>query len=94
VSNGVTTTSDAGYAENGQFWRFREVSATVTLPDRLQRLLRSSGTTFVFSARNLHHWSKYTGVDPESNYGSGDEQSDFNTASPPTYFIFRLNLHY
>jgi TonB-linked SusC/RagA family outer membrane protein len=94
VSSGVTTTSDAGYVENGQFWRFRELSATWTLPSLAQRWLRSSGTTLTFAARNLHHWSKYTGVDPESNYGAGDEQSDFNTASPPTYFLFRLNLHY
>jgi hypothetical protein len=79
---------------NGQFWRFREFAATWTLPTLAQRWLRSSNTSFTFSARNLHHWTKYTGVDPESNYGSGDEQNDFNTASPPTYFTFRLNLHY
>ena len=94
IVNGTRTTSDMGYLMNGQFWRFRELSATWTLPSVAQRLLRSNGTTLNFSARNLHHWSKYTGVDPESNYGSGDEQQDFNTASPPTYFTFRLNLHY
>lgn len=76
------------------FWRFREFSATATLPTRVQRWLRSNNTTLSFAARNLKHWSKYTGVDPESNYGSGDEQNDFNTASPPTYFTLRLNLHY
>lgn len=92
--NGTTTTSDAGYLMNGQFWRFREFSATWTLPNMAQRWLRSNNTSLTFSARNLHHWTKYTGVDPESNYGSGDEQNDFNTASPPTYFTFRLNLHY
>ena len=94
VFQGTTVTSDAGYDMNGQFWRFRELSATWVLPSVAQRMLRSNNTAFTFAARNLHHWTKYTGVDPESNYGSGDEQSDFNTASPPTYFIFRLNLHY
>ena len=94
VVAGTTTTSDMGYLMNGVFWRFRELSATWTLPAVAQRILRSNNTTLNFSARNLHHWSKYTGVDPESNYGSGDEQNDFNTASPPTYFTFRLNLHY
>jgi TonB-linked SusC/RagA family outer membrane protein len=94
TANGVTTTSDAGYLANGRFWRFREFSTTWTLPGVAQHWLRSNNTSLTFSARNIHHWSKYTGVDPESNYGSGDEQSDFNTASPPTYFTFRLNLHY
>jgi hypothetical protein len=94
TANGVTTTSDAGYLANGRFWRFRELSATWTLPSMAQRWLRSNNTSLTFSGRNLHHWSKYTGVDPESNYGSDDEQSDFNTASPATYFTFRLNLHY
>jgi TonB-linked SusC/RagA family outer membrane protein len=94
VVAGTTVTSDMGYMENGVFWRFRELSATWTLPDVVQQQLRSSGTTLTFAARNIHHWSKYTGVDPESNYGSGDEQSDFNTASPPTYFTVRINLHY
>jgi hypothetical protein len=92
--SGTTVTSDAGYDMNGQFWRFRELSATLVLPNAAQHLLRSTNTTLTFAARNLHFWTKYTGVDPESNYGSGDIQSDFNTASPPSYFTFRLNLHY
>ena len=47
-----------------------------------------------FGARNLHVWSNYSGVDPESNYGMGDLQNDFMTAAPPTYYTLRLNLHY
>ena len=44
--------------------------------------------------RNLKLWTNYTGADPESNYNTGDTQSDFATTSPPRYFIVRLNLHY
>jgi TonB-linked SusC/RagA family outer membrane protein len=94
VVDGTTFTSDAGYIENGRFWRFRELSLTWTLPQIVQEKIRSHNTSVSFSARNIHHWSRYTGVDPESNYGDGDEPSDFNTAAPPTYFTFRLNLHY
>jgi len=94
VINGTTYTTDAGYNMNGQFWRFREFAATLVLPNVAQKLLRSNNTSFTFAARNLWHRSKYTGVDPESNYGSGDELNDFNTAAPPSYFTFRLNLHY
>jgi TonB-linked SusC/RagA family outer membrane protein len=94
VINGTTFTTDAGYNMNGQFWRFREFSATLVLPNLVQRYLHSNQTSVTVAARNLWHRSKYTGVDPESNYGSGDELNDFNTAAPPTYFTFRLNLHY
>ena len=30
--------------------------------------LRARDAQLVFSARNLHTWTKYTGIDPESNY--------------------------
>jgi TonB-linked SusC/RagA family outer membrane protein len=91
---GTKYTTDGGYDVNGQFWRFRELAATLVLPSLMQRWLRSNNTSVVVGVRNLHVWTKYTGVDPESSYGSGDEQNDFNTASPPTLFTFRLNLHY
>lgn len=87
----------AGYFINGQFWRFRELSATAFLPDRVNRLLRSTGgSSLVFSARNLHMWSNFTGVDPETNDGlNGSEtQFEFQSAPPPTYFALRLNLKY
>jgi TonB-linked SusC/RagA family outer membrane protein len=89
--------SGAGYFMNGQFWKWREASAILQLPRRMNNLLRTAdGSTFVFSARNLHLWSSFWGIDPESNYGlNGSElQNEFQTAPPPTYFVFRLNLKY
>lgn len=92
-------TTTIGYLENGQFWRLREVSSTLTLPNSLAQRIRAKDASLTFSARNLHVWTKYTGIDPESNYnagatGTGDTQTDFSTTAPPTYFSFRLNLHY
>jgi len=87
-------TTQAGYLENGQFWRLREVSATLNMPNALAQRLRARDASLVFSGRNLHLWSKYTDVDPEQNYTTGDVQTDFETIAPPTYFIVRLNLHY
>jgi TonB-linked SusC/RagA family outer membrane protein len=94
--NGTTYTTRLGYFVNNQFWKFRELSAVVSLPERLTRLVNaSSGSTIVLGARNLHTWSPFTGVDPEQNYGVSNEvQQDFNTSPPPTYFTFRLNLKY
>ena len=86
--------TSAGYLENGQFWRLREVSATVNLPSRFAHSIRAQDASILFAGRNLHVWTKYTGIDPESNYGVGDVQTDFSTTSPRTYYIARVNLHY
>jgi hypothetical protein len=94
-SNGSKTT--LGYYVSDQFWRFRELSVTYLLPTRLLSFVRGqSGSTLVFGARNLHLWTKFTGLDPESNYGvsAAENQNEFNTAPQPTYFTFRLNLKY
>jgi hypothetical protein len=64
------------------------------MPNALASRLRARDASLVFSGRNLHLWSKYTDVDPEQNYNTGDVQTDFETIAPPTYFIVRLNLHY
>ncbi|MEO6779261.1 MAG: TonB-dependent receptor, partial [Gemmatimonadaceae bacterium] len=84
----------AGYLENGQFWRLREVSASVMLPSRFAHSIRAQDASILFSARNLHVWTAYTGVDPESNYSAGDVQTDFSTTAPRTYYVARINLHY
>jgi outer membrane receptor protein involved in Fe transport len=86
--------TQAGYLENGQFWRLREVSAIVNLPNSVAARIRARDASIAFTARNLHLWTNYTGVDPESNYTTGDVQTDFETISPPSYFMVRLNLHY
>jgi len=88
------TPSTHGYLENGQFWKLREVSAILTLPDAAVSRIRAHDAQLVFSARNLHTWTSYTGPDPEENYGTGDVQTDFSTLAPPRYYIVRLNLHY
>jgi hypothetical protein len=88
------TPSTYGFLENGQFWKLREVSAILTLPDVVANRIRAHDAQLVFSARNLHTWTSYTGPDPEENYGTGDTQTDFSTLAPPQYYILRLNLHF
>jgi len=90
----ASPTTSAGYIDNGQFWRLREVSATVTLPSRVATQIKARDASLTLSGRNLHVWTKYTGTDPEANYSQTDVQTDFSTTAPPTYFIARLNLHY
>jgi hypothetical protein len=94
---GVIQKTTLGYYMTDQFWRFREFSAIWTLPTRATSWMRGQpGSTLVFGARNLHLWTKFTGLDPEANYGvtGAENQNEFNTAPQPTYFTFRLNLKY
>jgi TonB-linked SusC/RagA family outer membrane protein len=91
LSNPRTT---YGYYEPGQFWRLREVSAVLRLPNRFAAQMRSEGGELQLGARNLKIWSKYTGQDPEANYSTGDVQNDFLTTAPRRYFTARINLRY
>jgi TonB-linked SusC/RagA family outer membrane protein len=93
-SSAKNPNTSAGYYENGAFWKLREVSAALTMPNAVASKLRARDAQLVFSARNLHTWTKYTGIDPESNYSTGDVQTDFSTTAPRTYFLVRANLHY
>jgi TonB-dependent starch-binding outer membrane protein SusC len=84
-----------GFMENGTFTRFRELTATVSLPQRIVARIGAKDAAFIFSARNLHKWTKYSGIDPESDSDAGstaNTQTDFQAAPPPSYFIFRLNV--
>lgn len=87
----------AGYFVDSRFWKFREVSAVLTLPKSVTNALRAQeGATFVMAVRNIRTWSPFTGIDPEANYGvsQGQTQMEFQTAAAPTYITFRLNLKY
>jgi hypothetical protein len=97
VIGGTTYKTSAGYFVNNQFWKFRELSAVVQLPDMINSRLRSArGSNIVFGARNLHTWTSWTGVDPEANAGltQSEAQFEFQTTGAPTYFTVRLNLKY
>jgi hypothetical protein len=87
-------TTAFGYLQNGQFWRFRELSATWNLSGALLRPLKASSASLSFGARNIKVWTKYKGADPEENFGTGDVQSTFATSAPRKYYTLRLNLHY
>jgi TonB-linked SusC/RagA family outer membrane protein len=94
---GTVYKSSLGYFRNNQFWKFREFSTVWQLPNVLRSRIRAQqGSSLVFSARNLHTWSSWTGIDPEANYGTTQTefQNEFQTTGLPTYFTFRLNLKY
>jgi hypothetical protein len=86
--------SVAGYFEDGDFLRFRELSATYQLPTALVgSYFRGRNLTATASVRNLGIlWTKYTGVDPEAFGNTGDAPSEFQAFGPPTYFALRISF--
>ncbi|MBM4188131.1 MAG: SusC/RagA family TonB-linked outer membrane protein [Gemmatimonadetes bacterium] len=83
-----------GYVENNSFLRFRELSATYTLPGSVSQLFRAERMTLTASARNIGVITGYSGIDPEGGYFGSNSGfvSDFQTQPPPTYFTFKLNV--
>jgi TonB-linked SusC/RagA family outer membrane protein len=86
--------SVAGFFEDGDFLRFRELAVTFYAPDAwAARVLRGRSLVATASVRNLGIlWTKYSGVDPEAFGTTGDAPSEFQAFGPPTYFAFRLTF--
>ncbi|HKW09863.1 MAG TPA: SusC/RagA family TonB-linked outer membrane protein [Gemmatimonadaceae bacterium] len=84
----------AGFIEDGDFIRFRELSLTFNAPERWAgRYFRSRSLAITGAVRNLGLvWTKYSGVDPEAYGTTGDAPSSFQAFAPPRYVTLRLNL--
>ena len=92
------TRTQGGFIEKADYTKFRELAVTLAPPASwgLSRALRADRVSLTFAARNLHTWTDYSGIDPESAYFEGgagnDIQTDFQTAPPPRYYTLRFNL--
>src|SRR4029078_12892147 len=64
-SNNVARSWIMGDAD---FVKLREVAAQYTLPRRVTGFLGGRDATIGVSARNLHTWSSWTGLDPEAYF--------------------------
>jgi TonB-dependent SusC/RagA subfamily outer membrane receptor len=91
--------SYAGFFEDGSFTRFRELSATWSLSDRVARMFHSRSATIMLAGRNLALWTHYRGVDPEVQAflsGGVGAQGAYSTPAAPipvgTYWIARVTL--
>ncbi len=89
----------AGFIEDAEFLKLRELSVTWTVPDRWARALGATRVTVTAAGRNLATWTGYGGVDPEVN-GAGQNAlngfgvSDFLTQPPVRTLLLRLNAGY
>jgi TonB-linked SusC/RagA family outer membrane protein len=91
--NGSTGFSEAGFLQDGTFLKLRELSITYFAPDVWAHAMHASRVSFTVTGRNLATFTSYNGVDPEVNgLAQSDFTTDFLTAPPVRYWIFRVNL--
>jgi TonB-dependent starch-binding outer membrane protein SusC len=85
---------NGGYIEDASFTKLREVTLSLSLPQRFAAQAHASSATLTVAGRNLHTWSKYTGLDPELNAAAQANftTADFLTAPQVRYFTVRLAL--
>ena len=90
----------AGYIENANFVKLREVALTYVAPRELVSRLGVEGMSLTVAGRNLHTWSKYSGFDPEVNSGTTSaafgsfSQIDFLAQPPVRTLVTRLNVNF
>ena len=93
---GVTNADSFMWHEDGSFIKWREVTASYDLPERVTTALRGHSASITIGARNLATWTKYRGIDPESFVRGGlatiGGNEEFFGEAVPRYFQFRLNI--
>jgi TonB-linked SusC/RagA family outer membrane protein len=87
------------FIEDASFFKLREISASYTLPDRWAGAVGARHATITVSGRNLHTWTNYGGLDPESqsSQGGGSAALDFfDQAVTPTLaqFVTTISLNF
>jgi len=91
----ASSRSRAGYIEDADFVKWRELSVRLGTPEALGRNLPFlRGASLTLSGRNLRTWTDYTGLDPESNEAGGSNftQGEFNTQPPVRTLSARIDL--
>ena len=73
--------------EKASFFRLSELSVAYSLPSQWLRGIGASSARISLAGRNLHTWTSYRGIDPESRAGATDQ------ALIPPLQRFVLTLH-
>jgi TonB-linked SusC/RagA family outer membrane protein len=89
--------ASAPFMEDGGFVRLREVSLGYSLDNRFVRnTLGFSNVDLRVSGRNLALWTKYTGLDPETNLGGAEvfvQGIDYFNNPSTRSFVFTVTLN-
>jgi hypothetical protein len=77
------------WMQPGSFAKLREVSVTYTVPEHLLRGFSRASVTL--AGRELHTWTKYKGIDPESQ-DNNSTTHDQAVIPPLTRFLATINF--
>ncbi|HSY83275.1 MAG TPA: TonB-dependent receptor [Gemmatimonadaceae bacterium] len=66
VQNGADLQYIQYFTEDASFAKLREISGTYTFPDQWAHSLGASHMSITVGGRNLHTWTSFKGLDPES----------------------------
>jgi hypothetical protein len=82
--------------EDGSYVKLREISVQYTLTSgRLNNLLGVSSLELRLAGRNLHTWTNYTGLDPETNLGGAIQKTqgmDYFNMPQTRSFVLTIGL--
>ena len=83
------------FVEDASFFKLREISASFTLPERWAGAFGATRATITVAGRNLHTWTAFSGLDPESQSNPGDLDF-FSQAVTPTLaqFVTTISLNF
>ena len=85
--------------QDASFVRFRELSLTYTLPQRLAAGARASAASLTLAGRNLYTWTNYPGLEPEASFNGGARGGAFgqweqNVLPQTRSFVTSINLSF
>jgi TonB-linked SusC/RagA family outer membrane protein len=80
---------------DSHYAKLREVSLSYDVPERFASKINAHGLVMTASGRNLHTWSPYTGLDPESQFISGTSNFVDQAEYPQlASFVFTVRVNY
>lgn len=84
------------YMEDGTYTKLREISLTYSLTGALVQRAGFRSADLRISGRNLHTWTKYSGMDPETNLAGANalvQGYDFFNMPQTRSFVFAISLN-
>jgi TonB-linked SusC/RagA family outer membrane protein len=94
VQNGSALVIIDQFIRDASFARLREISVGYTVPERFARRAGAARAVLTIAGRNLHTWTDYPGLDPESraNIAGNASNNAFDQAITPTLAQFVTTL--
>jgi len=85
------------FVEDGSFVKLRELAVTYTLDAAwLNHLVGFTSADIRFAGRNLHTWTKYSGLDPEASLGGAEfltQGFDYFNSPQTRSFVVSVSLN-